>query len=75
MKKQDMTLRTIKRTKGAVDKWGGERGWVVFYEDETNRIIEIKSLYNPNDYNGDLPLLNDDEIIKLLQKEKNKLKK
>ena len=66
------TLKGLKKTRGAVDRWGIPRGWIVFYEYGTERIIEIKYLYNPITYTGDLPVLTYYDIIELLEKEKKK---
>jgi hypothetical protein len=65
------TLAIIKKTRGAKDSKGIGRGWICYYDNEDN-IIEIKSLYNPNEYKGHREVYNDDEIIDKLSKFKNR---
>jgi hypothetical protein len=65
------TLAIIKKTRGAKDSKGIGRGWIVYYNDKDD-IIEIKSLYNPNKYNGHRKVYSDDEIIDKLTKYKKK---
>ena len=41
------TLKIIERTLNCVDSKGIPRGWVIYYDKKTDRIKEIKSLFNP----------------------------
>jgi|TARA_Y100000310_G_scaffold258297_1_gene266666 hypothetical protein len=68
-----MTLNTIKRTANAIDNNGNKRGWIVYYDKE--KIIEIKSLFNPKKYKGKHPVYSDKQIIKILLEEKRNLLK
>lgn len=65
------TLALIKKTKGAKDSNGIARGWICYYDSEDN-IVEVKSLYNPKEYNGHRQVYNDDEIIDKLTNFKNR---
>ena len=38
------TIGTIKKTMGVKDKWGIERGWIIYY-DSKHKIKEVKSLF------------------------------
>ena len=60
-------INVIKKTMGVKDKWGVARKWVVYYDKEHN-IKEIKSLFNPNEYNGKRPCYSDKQLINLLTK-------
>tara|TARA_R100001530_G_C4281095_1_gene145573 strand:- start:506 stop:703 length:198 start_codon:yes stop_codon:yes gene_type:complete len=62
------TIATIKKTMGVKDKWGIQRGWIVYY-DSKHKIKEVKSLFKPNEYKGSRPMYNDEQIIKILTKE------
>ena len=62
------TIGIIKRTMGVKDKWGTERGWIIYYDNKHN-IKEVKSLFNPNEYTGSRPMYNDKQIIEILTKE------
>ena len=64
------TLKIIERTLNCVDKNGIPRGWVVYYDKKTDRIKEIKSLFNPLTYKGSRYVHTDAEIIEKLKKEK-----
>ncbi len=44
-------INLIKKTVGVKDKWGVARKWIVYYDKEHN-VKEIKSLFNPHEYNG-----------------------
>ncbi len=61
------TIGIIKKTMGVKDKWGVPRKWIIYYNDK-HEIIEIKSLFNPKEYNGSRPTYNDKEIIDILTK-------
>jgi hypothetical protein len=67
-----MTIKTIKKTLNAKDNNNQKRGWVVYYEND--KIIEVKSLFDPKKYNGSRKVYTDTEIIRLLEtyKKKNK---
>ena len=64
------TLKIIERTLNCVDKNGIPRGWVIYYDKKTDRIKEIKSLFNPLTYTGSRYVHTDTEIIEKLKKEK-----
>ena len=66
------TIKAIERTINCVDSNGQPRGWVVYYDDKNDRIKEIKSLFNPEDYHGSRYIHTDEQIIKKLQEEKLK---
>jgi hypothetical protein len=66
-----MTIRAIQRTLDCVDSKGIPRGWIIYY-DKNDRIKEIKSLLNPEEYNGSRYVHNDSEIIQKLKDEKRK---
>ena len=65
------TINAIKRTLNCVDSKGIARGWVVYY-DNKDRIKEIKSLFNPETYEGSRYVHTDSEIIEKLTAEKLK---
>lgn len=65
------TLALIKKTKGAKDTNGIARGWICYFDNKDN-IIEVKSLYNPEEYKGARKVYNDDDIIDKLTKYKNR---
>ena len=67
-----MTIKTIKKTLNAKDNNNQKRAWVVYYEND--KIIEVKSLFDPKKYNGSRKVYTDTEIIRLLEtyKKKNK---
>jgi hypothetical protein len=65
------TLKIIERTLNCVDSKGIARGWVIYY-DNNDRIKEIKSLFNPETYEGSRYVHTDTEIIEKLNKEKLK---
>ena len=54
---------------GCKDKDGIARGWIVYYNNKTHKIKEVKSLFKPNEYKGSRPMYNDKEIVKILTKE------
>ncbi|MBC8266354.1 MAG: hypothetical protein H8E84_05250 [Flavobacteriales bacterium] len=62
------TLAMIKRTEGCTDKDGIPRGWIIYY-DKKDKIYEIKSLFQPQDYKGSRPVYTDRELIKILTKQ------
>jgi len=64
------TLKIIEKTRNCVDRNGIPRGWVVYYDKKTDRIKEIKSLFNPQRYTGSRYVHTDTEIIEKLKKEK-----
>lgn len=64
-------IKTIEKTIGCKDKKGIARGWVIKY-DSKDRIKEIKSLFNPNDYKGSRPIYTDAQILIILKREKTK---
>jgi hypothetical protein len=61
-------LALLKKTQGVKDKWGIARKWVIYY-DKDHKISEIKSLFQPNEYNGARPAYNDLELIEVLTKQ------
>ena len=65
------TIKIIEKTLNCVDNQGIPRGWVVYY-DKNDRISEVKSLFNPKDYDGSRYVHTDEQIIKKLQEEKLK---
>ena len=65
------TLKIIERTLNCVDSKGIARGWVIYY-DKNDRIKEIKSLFNPETYEGSRYVHTDTEIIEKLTNEKLK---
>ena len=65
------TLKVIERTLNCVDSKGIARGWVIYY-DNNDRIKEIKSLFNPETYEGSRYVHTDSEIIAKLTSEKLK---
>ena len=67
------TLKIIEKTLNCVDKNGIARGWVIYY-DTKDRIKEIKSLFNPEKYDGSRYVHTDTEIIEKLTNEKLKQK-
>lgn len=62
------TIGIIKKTMGVKDKWGIERGWIIYYNSK-HMIKEVKSLFKPNEYKGNRPMYNDKQIIEILTKE------
>ena len=60
-------INVIKKTMGVKDKWGVARKWIVYYDKEHN-VKEIKSLFNPHEYNGKRPCYSDKQLINLLTK-------
>ena len=66
-----MTIRAIQKTLNCVDSNGRPRGWVIYY-DNKDRIKEIKSLFNPEEYEGSRSVYTDSEIIQKLKDEKLK---
>ena len=68
------TLKIIERTLNCVDSKGIPRGWVIYYDKKTDRIKEIKSLFNPETYKGSRYVHTDTEIIEKLTNEKLKQK-
>lgn len=62
------TLAMIKRTEGCKVKDGVPRGWIIYY-DKKDKIYEIKSLFQPQDYKGSRPVYTDRELIKILTKQ------
>ena len=44
-------IKAIEKTLNCTDKNGVQRGWIVKY-DSKDKIKEIKSLFNPNEYKG-----------------------
>jgi len=65
------TLQIIKKTLNCVDSKGIPRGWVIYY-DNKDRIKEIRSLFNPEQYDGSRYVHSDTEIIEKLTTEKLK---
>ena len=63
------TIRTIKKTMGCKDKDGIARGWIVYYNNKTHKIQEVKNLFKPHEYKGSRPMYNDKEIVEILTKE------
>ena len=62
------TLAMIKRTEGCKDKDGIPRGWIIYY-DKYDKICEIKSLFQPQEYKGNRPMYNDSQLIDILTKQ------
>lgn len=64
-------INDIRKTEGAVDSSGIGRGWVLYFNTK-DEIVEVKSLYNPENYKGARKVYNDTEIIDKLTKYKNR---
>ena len=64
-------LKLLCKTRGAVDTSGVARFWILYFNAK-DEIIEVKSLYNPEEYKGARVVYNDDEIIEKLNKYKNR---
>jgi hypothetical protein len=64
------TIKAIEKTLNCVDSSGKARGWVIYYDKKTDKIIQIKNLFNPTAYDGSRPVYSDSEIIDILKKEK-----
>ena len=64
------TLKIIERILDWTRMKGLPRGWVIYYDKKTDRIKEIKSLFNPLTYKGSRYVHTDTEIIEKLKKEK-----
>ena len=62
-------IKAIEKTLNCTDKNGVQRGWIVKY-DSKDKIKEIKSLFNPNDYKGSSPVYNDEQILVILKNER-----
>lgn len=60
------TLALIRKTMGVKDKQGVPRKWVIYYDSKHN-IAEIKSLFDPVNYNGSRPTYSDKELISFLE--------
>lgn len=62
-------IKAIEKTLNCTDKNGVQRGWIIKY-DSKDKIKEIKSLFNPNDYKGSRPVYNDEQILVILKNER-----
>ena len=64
-------IKMIEQTKGAVDSSGVGRGWVLYFNSK-DEIVEVKSLYNPDDYKGARNVYTDEQILDKLIKYKKR---
>lgn len=62
-------IKELERTIGAKDSNGVSRLWIIYYN-RKDEIIEIKSLYNPEDYSGDRVVYTDKQLLNKLKNRK-----
>ena len=62
-------IKELERTIGAEDSNGVSRLWIIYYN-RKDEIIEVKSLYNPEDYSGDRVVYTDKQLLNKLKNRK-----
>jgi hypothetical protein len=62
-------IKELERTVGAKDSKGVSRLWIIYYN-RKDEIIEVKSLYNPDDYSGDRVAYTDKQLLNKLKNRK-----
>ena len=63
-------IRAIQNTLDCVDSNGNPRGWIIYYDKKTDKITEIKNLFNPKAYEGNRIVYDDQDIIDILKRYK-----
>ena len=62
-------IEMIQDTMNVADEDGVKRGWIVKYNSR-DRIKEVKLLFNPKQYDGSRTILDDQQLLLKLKKEK-----